>query len=335
MSSARLIPIIVLSSACGGMSPPRTVPSGPVDIRELWVEPVDLSDRNLLHGSGGDGQAPNPDATYEVISVDQSGYSRGYEVRDGSGTEWNVKLGPEAQPEVVASRILWAIGFHQPAAYYVPKWTLAGETAGVQGPARFRRESGEHKLTEWSWYENPFAATQPFKGLIVANLILNNWDWKTSNNRVYERAVEGEGPRRMYIVRDLGASLGKTTFPSILKWTPMRGMGQGTRNDLEGFEEQGFVKAVTGERVRFHYQGIHDPLVDAVTVRDVVWTCRLLARLSDQQWTDAFRAAGYSEAHGKRFIAKLKSKVAEGLRLATDAARTHESGRFRVSLVAP
>lgn len=49
---------------------------------------------------------------------------------------------------------------------------------------------------------------------------------------------------------------------------------------------------------------------------DVVWTCRLLARLSDVQWHDAFRAAGYADDHARRFVTKIKSKVAEGLRLA-------------------
>ena len=31
--------------------------------------------------------------------------------------------------------------------------------------------------------------------------------------------------------------------------------------------------------------------------------------LSDTQWNDAFRAAGYSEEHSRRYIAKIKSKV--------------------------
>ena len=38
----------------------------------------------------------------------------GYDVRDTNGMVWSVKLGPEAQPEVVASHLLWSIGFHQP-----------------------------------------------------------------------------------------------------------------------------------------------------------------------------------------------------------------------------
>jgi hypothetical protein len=149
---------------------------------------------------------------------------------------------------------------------------------------------------------------------VVANLILNNWDWKTSNNKVYDSTTGRGGPRRSYVVRDLGASLGKTTFPTFLKWTPFRAR-QGSRNDLEGFEAQGFIKGVEGRRVEFHYRGRNQRLVNTVTIDDVVWTCRLMARISDRQWRDLFRAAGYSDEYQKRYIAKLKSKIKEGLAL--------------------
>ena len=45
-----------------------------------------------------------------------------------------------------------------------------------------------------------------------------------------------------------------------------------------------------------------------MTVDDVVWACRLLARLSDEQWKAAFAAGGYPPDQAARFIAKLKSK---------------------------
>ena len=34
-----------------------------------------------------------------------------FDVRDANGTKWRVKLGDEARPEVVASRLLWAVGY--------------------------------------------------------------------------------------------------------------------------------------------------------------------------------------------------------------------------------
>jgi hypothetical protein len=42
-----------------------------------------------------------------------------------------------------------------------------------------------------------------------------------------------------------------------------------------------------------------------------------MARISDRQWRDAFRAARYADAEQQRFIRKLKSKIDEGLALAS------------------
>jgi hypothetical protein len=315
--------LTLLATACGYRNAPRaSIPSGTAaDAAQLWIEPRDLETRDLFHGPGGARLAPDPSASYELVAIDDSGYSPGYDVRDPRGVEWSVKLGIEAQPEVVASRVLWAIGYHQPATYLLTRWRLTGKGVDTPGAGRFRLESdGRKVIADWSWYENPFVSTQPFNGLVVANLILNNWDWKTSNNKVYDLADRDGGPRRVYVVRDLGASLGKTTFPQFLKWTPMRGMGQGSRNDIAGFEQQALIKKVDGQRVTFDYRGIHDTLVDTLTVADVVWTCRLMARISDRQWRDAFRAAGYADPEQQRFITKLKAKVAEGLALATPSS---------------
>ncbi len=314
-----IVALTVLATACGFRQGPRISAQigAPADVAQLWVEPRDLETRDLFHGPGGAKLAPDPSAPYELVSIDNSGYSAGYDVRDPRGVQWSVKLGIEAQPEVVASRVLWAIGYHQPATYLLPKWRLTGKQVETPGAGRFRLESGGHKvIADWSWYENPFVSTQPFKGLLVANLILNNWDWKTSNNKVYELADRDAGSRRAFVVRDLGASLGKTTFPRFLKWTPARGMGQGSRNDIAGFEKQALIKKVEGQRVTFDYRGIHHGLVDTLTAADVVWTCRLMARISDRQWREAFRAAGYPAAEQQRFITKLKSKIDEGLALA-------------------
>jgi hypothetical protein len=313
-----VVPTTLLAS-CAGNTAPRTTTDDPtrVAVHELWVEPHDLESRDLFQGAGGPALAPDPSMPYELLAVDDSGYSPGYDVRDRQGTKWNVKLGVEAQSELVASRVLWAIGYHQPPTYVLANWELVGTQPGRQELARFRRESADHEVvSDWSWYENPFVATQPYRALVVANLILNNWDWKTSNNKVYEVGAGSRAGRRVYVVRDLGASLGKTAFPAFLRWGPFRGMKQGSRNDIDGFEEQGFIKEVEGRRVDFEYRGVHTRLLDMLTVDDVVWTCRLMARISDRQWSDAFRAAGYTDADQRRYITKLKSKIGEGLALA-------------------
>ena len=152
-----------------------------------------------------------------------------------------MKLGVEAQSEVTVSRVLWAIGYHQPPTYYVSQWTLTGAMSGPQTGARFRAElPGEEVTGDWSWYENPFIGTRPFAGLIVANLLLNNWDWKDSNNKLYRSLELSDDAGQRYVVRDVGASLGRTKQFPLLSFFGLPG-GQGTKNDLAGFEAQGFV----------------------------------------------------------------------------------------------
>lgn len=299
---------------------PQLVTENPsaVDIAQLWQEPLDLASRDLFYGPGGKALAPDAATPFTFVSEDSGGYSPGYDVRDPDGRLWDVKLGPEAQTEVVVSRVLWAVGYHQLPTYYLPSWTMAGTRSGPQQGGRFRPDLADYKAVDtWSWYENEFMAAQPFKGLIVANVLLNNWDWKTSNNRVYHvEAPDRPGTRRLYVVRDLGASLGRTSLSPLLRPFRIEAVKQGSRNDIDGFESQGFIEKVAGDRVSFHYRGIHGPLLNTVSPQDVVWTCTLMSRLSDAQWNDAFRAAGYSSEHSRRYVAKIKSKIAEGLSLA-------------------
>ena len=84
------------------------------DVARLWQEPHDLGARNLYYGPGGHELMPDQATTFALIATDKTGYSPGYDVRGPDGMEWSVKIGPEAQPEVAVSRILWALGYHQP-----------------------------------------------------------------------------------------------------------------------------------------------------------------------------------------------------------------------------
>ena len=293
----------------------QVVPGTPPGIAELWQEPANLAQRDLFHGTGGRDHAP-VGSTFQLVAKDTSGWSPGFDVKDAKGGEWSVKLGPEAQTEVVTSRILWAIGFHQPPTYYVERWSLTGAGASSQPAARFRPDlPGYEVVGDWSWYENPFVDSRPYRGLVVANLLLNSWDWKTSNNKIYQLPQPVRGVKRWFVVRDLGASLGRTTYPSLLKWFRLRGFGQGTRNDLEGFEAQGFIRRIDESHITFDYRGIYRDILDNVGPDDVRWTCQLLSRLSERQWRDAFRAARYDDAHTTRYVRKIKQKIAQGLTL--------------------
>jgi hypothetical protein len=305
----------VTAGACGRITRDVRLVSDPrATVGELWQEPADLERRNLYYGAGGRELQPG-DAPLTFVARDTSGWSPGFDVRSGDGREWSVKLGPEAQSEVVASRILWAIGFHQPPTYYLAEWTMTGAESGPQPPGRFRPSLPGTVIGDWSWYENPFVGTRPFGGLIVANVMLNSWDWKTSNNKIYELSEPVNGVARWFVVRDVGASLGRTTYPTLLKWFRLRGFGQGTRNDLPGFEQQGFIVRVDESRPVFDYRGIYRDVTETVTLADVRWTCTLLSRLTDAQWHEAFRAGGYNAEQTSRYVAKIKAKIAQGLQV--------------------
>ena len=313
--SVLVVGVVALAAACAQKNV-RLLADPPASVDQLWQEPSGIEQRDLFHGSGGSELKPR-ETTFIFVTRDTTGWSPGFDVRDNDGTEWSVKLGPEAQTEVVASRILWGIGYHQPPTYYIDGWSLTGQESGPQEAGRFRPSLANRKVVgDWSWYENPFVGSREFGGLIVANLILNSWDWKTSNNKVYDLSEPVNGVRRWFVVRDLGASLGKTSYPGVLKWFRLRGFGQGTRNDLPGFEEQGFIKRIDTESgPEFHYSGIYRDVIDTVTPADVVWVCGLLNRLTDDQWRDAFRAGGYDAEQTDRYVRKIKAKVAQGLAL--------------------
>jgi hypothetical protein len=313
-----IVAVTLVAAACAReMRRLEVTPNRAASIAELWRDPGDITRRDLFHGAGGAENAPGQ-RTFAFVTEDTSGYSPGFDVRDDRGVDWSVKTGPEAQTEVVASRILWAIGFHQPPTYYLAEWSMTGPISGPQQPGRFRPElKAQQVVGEWPWHENPFVGRREFGGLIVTNLILNSWDWKTSNNKIYELEKPIDGVSRWFVVRDLGASFGKFTYPAILRWFRLRGFGQGTRNEITDFEQQGFIKRIDGERsrVEFHYRGIYRDVISSVTPADVRWACERLARITDAQWRDVFRAAGYRGDAGERFVAKIKEKIGQGLQL--------------------
>ena len=315
LGCGRYLILLIALAACAPPPHAQSRTSETADIAELWQEPVDLLQRDLFAGPGGAALAPSADGSFDFVSFKTSGTNPGYEVRDAAGRLWSVKLGVEAQSEVTSSRILWALGFHQPANYYLPEFTMRGLMGGVRKDARFRTDVDPWRPGgEWSWYENPFAGTQPFRGLIVAQLILNAWDLKTPNNRVYFSTDPAMRPSRQYIVRDVGSSLGAARQFALFHRLGTRGL-QGSKNDIDGFEQQGFITRVEGNRVRFDYRGVNQALVNSLTVADVVWACELFARVPDQHWQAAFRAGHYPPPVTERYIRKIKEKIAQGLAL--------------------
>src|SRR5688572_25547752 len=121
-----VIPVILAAFVVASPSSVATQTTPESRVAELWQAPDDLTSRDLYNGPGGAALAPDAGAGFTWVATDTTGYSPGFDVRGADGRAWSVKLGPEAQTEVTTSRILWAIGYHQPPTYYLKSWQLSG-----------------------------------------------------------------------------------------------------------------------------------------------------------------------------------------------------------------
>jgi len=305
--TSAVVAVALGAAACGGaiaIKPPDQPPSADA-IRQLWIDPGS-EPRDLFWGIGGQKYAPDPDAAYTFKERDAAGFSTKYDVKGPKGVDWNAKIGPEAQTEVVMSRILWGLGYHQQPLYYLPSWTLERDgMKSTESEARFRPKLKEfERLDEyWWWQQNPLVGTHELNGLLVVLLMFNSTDLKNDNNAIYKLQEPMEGATRWFVVRDLGASLGET------------GKMYPRRNCLECFEQHGFITAIDGEKVSFDYVGRHQELISMIHPADVRWAAEHMQRLTDKQWHDAFRAANYSDSDAERYIRKVKEKIDDGLAL--------------------
>ena len=289
-----------------------TVPPDQARIEELWQRPADLEAQDLLHGPWGPERAPDPAATYEFVEAKRGGVNPGMTVRDADGRQWKVKQPAtdgriaEGPIEVVLSRVLSAVGYHQPPVYYLRDFTVKDKAGPRRVPGgRFRLvDASLDDRGEWSWHRNPFVGTRPYQGLLVILLLFNSSDLKNSNNTLYEYRGGGDRVERWYVVRDLGTALGGTG-----RITPERG-------SIDLFERDGFIEGIEDGFVKFEYHGWHQELIERrITPADVRWASELLAGLTVTQWREAFSAGGYEPKLAERFIDRLQTKIHQGVTL--------------------
>lgn len=297
-----LVSLLVMLAGCAPTIK-STAAGSPSEIQlaQFWEPSDNIAQQDLYLGPWGDRYAPQPGQTYEILDKKTQGFSPGFDVKDESGREWSVKQGAEAGVEVVMSRLLSALGYHQPPVYYVPRWTIRG--GGVspdQQGARFRpKDVGLKNLGEWSWQQNPFVGTDAYGGLLAFLMLMNATDLKNSNNTLYEvHEPPGESSAsRWYVVRDLGAALGETGV-----FSPKRG-------DAVAFARTLFITDVKGDSVQFDYRGRHKELIRQITVQDVRWMANLASQLTGEQWRDAFRAGGYGPEISASFIQEIQKRI--------------------------
>jgi hypothetical protein len=251
-------------------------------------------------------------------------------VRDEKGVKWKIKLGPEARPETVASRLVWGVGYVADEDYFLaqakvlglPRHVHRGQhdigAGGMLRDIRIKREPDDRiKIGTWRWASNPFSGTRELHGLCVLMAVMNNWDLKDVNNaiRQYEN-IDGTATW-VYEVSDLGATFGSTRL-EVTK--------QASEGNLHTYERSHFIKKVTANSVDFVVPSTPAPLILAnphefvsrlalrwigrgIPREDARWLGHLLAQLSTTQIRDAFRAAEYSDQDIDRFTAVLTARI--------------------------
>ena len=213
----------------------------------LWQDPSPIAARDLIYGAGGKEHAPGS-GTYTFLKEDLDGNSPKFVVKDQEGVEWKVKIGAEARAETAATRLVWAMGYATDEDYLLPavrvsnmpsKLNRGSESVSADGTVRDARweRMGHKKQGIWRWRKNPFSKTRELDGLRVMMALLNNYDMKDSQNSVYLK-----GDTKIYLVSDLGATLGSTgsSWPKA-----------SIKGNAERYAQADFIKKVSSHHVDF------------------------------------------------------------------------------------
>lgn len=277
----------------------------------LWQEPTDLEKRDLFYGIGGRQGAPNPTDKFLFKGRDPHGMSEKIFVEDQRDRRWTAKFGLEARPETVATRIVWAAGFHVDQDYFLRRAWIEGRNFEARDVRFERDDDGFKKVARWSWHANPFVGTRELDGLKVLMALLNNFDLKSENNKIVRPGKKsGRDPNKLiYYVSDLGATLGTTGY--WFTQNPIGGLfGAGTKGIPENFAAHPFIDGVKNCEVLFHNKrSLAKQALAGVKVDNARWMGDLLARLSDKQFADAFRAGGFDERETAIYLAALRDRI--------------------------
>ena len=281
----------------------------------LWREPADIASRNLLLGPGGEAMKPDL-SRITFIKEEKGGYSKKYRVKDGRGRTWVAKIGKEAQSETAAVRLVWGVGYVSEINYLVPRLTIEGK--GTFENVRLEaRPDNVDRFDEWIWTNNPFAGKRELQGLKVLMALMENWDLKDSNNRILV-VQNGNRNELHYVVSDLGTTFGKTGGQK----SPMAFIKsiKGSRNEPDDYVKDEFINGVEGNTVLLDYDGKNESLMRDISVVDARWIGGLLARLSDRQIQDAFRAANYTPEQVRMLSGAVRQRINQLVNLQPGAA---------------
>jgi hypothetical protein len=298
----------------------RAVPDASA-VPVLWREPT---------ATGPSAGRPMP--PFRLVEEDRAGDSPKFSVVDGRGARWHVKLGPEAQAETAAVRLLEAVGYFTEPTYFLSRSRIEGIDALTRGRhlvladgtiagARFEaRPDGIERGATWDWASNPFVGTEALDGLKVLMVLINNYDARTANNRILVTPNAAGLREARYVVTDLGASFGR-----------YGGLGgHRSKNDVKGYRASAFIERVEDGRVHFAYRTrpegwgltlfLFNPFYTAgelkkqrdmseVSVEGARWIGARLARLPDTALAAAFESAGYAAESVAALVGVVRARI--------------------------
>jgi hypothetical protein len=295
-----------------GTTNAESTPHGPTTIGRpvIRVDRGDISTLDLTLGIGSREGMPKPPFNFE--KEDTTGTNPKIKVIDANGVKWNVKFDEEVHGEIAASRIVWAFGYNVEESYYVPSAQINGVTGlgrakkfvGANGAitnALFEKRPGNiaRRKEPWSWSSNPFRGTRELSGLILLNVLVNNWDAKQTNNGVLGILDENGAVNEWYTVCDWGGTFGKySSVFSHSKWTP------------SDFQKQAFIEGLSGGTLKLHYKGKMNTS-PSVPLEHARWFAGLASQLTDTQIRQAFEASGASQSEITIFSSKIRERLNE------------------------
>jgi hypothetical protein len=299
------------SAFAGG--PPAEVRRAVISRANLWTA-SNVPARNLKTGPPGSGAFPfRAEVRCSYLEKTLDGHSPKFACRIGDNDEVKVKYGGangEVYGEVLATRLLWALGFGADAMYPVNVVChgcpdALGGTKLATGDSRFdpaiieRKFRGEewprHGQPGWSWREldeialHPRGAPRAHRdALKLLAVFLQHTDTKPQQQRIVcldERRKSDDDEscdRPFLIINDLGLTFGRAT--------------QTNANETSGVNLAAWRKtpiwkagaACVGNLTRSFTGTLGDP---RVSEEGRAFLANLLSQLSDRQLHDLFEAA--------------------------------------------
>ena len=283
----------------------------------LWRDPGPIETLDLFWGPGGPDRGPR--APFTFVAEDRTGTKPKIDVTDAAGVKWTIKLatiepkGNEVHAEIAASRLAWALGYFVDEHYFVPTGRIVGaanltRAADVVGPdgtftvARFERKpDGSEHIGQWDIVDNRFRGTRELSGAHMLMVLLSSWDMLPDNTNVVRVPIRAGDVEHRYVMSDLGSTFGR-----------MRGSfgASPSRWNLQEYADEKIVAGVVQGRLH-----LRSALLSAgpvtVPLAHARWFVALASRLSDDQVTQAFKAAGAPDEHVEGFPRAFRKRIAE------------------------